>query len=114
MKKIEQQEAINHFALMTNNPNPTVEYIRQVVPSSADEPYPIFGTGAGKLFYCNVYGRNLSFLKNNDMVEVGSGLQLIPEFDGSINEQRLTFETLNAFYDSAAGEVVIEGYSYNK
>ena len=114
MKKIEQQEAINHFALMTNNPNPTVEYIRQVVPSSADEPYPIFGTGAGKLFYCNVYGRNLSFLKNNDNVKVGSGLTLIPEFDGTLNEQRLTFETLDAFYDSAAGEVVIEGYSCNK
>jgi len=114
MRKIEQQEAINHFALMTSNPSPNVEYIRQIVPSSADEPYPIFGDNSGKLFYCNVYGRNLSFLKNNDTITVGSGLQLIPEFDGTLNEQRLTFETLNAFYDSAAGEVVIEGYSCNK
>lgn len=110
MTKITEQEALNRIGAELGLTQLSVTPFKAVVPSTTNENIGAFGADLGKKFYANITGAGLPKQSEGCILQTDSGLQLFPNEDGSVAEQRVMFGTLDAFYET--GVVVIEGFEY--
>jgi len=107
MTNVTEQEAVNQFGFIMNDEMPNVNQLKINLPSSAGENGVVFGAASPTWFFGNITGDGLP---ENTVLTTGQGLQLVPDKDGNISEQRVCFDTLECFYEN--GNVTFDGFEY--